>query len=454
MRATSFQPNMDLFLKFCYYKTRFCPLPNFSKMHPEIEPTKKPLPPEATTFPPKENLASQFARVLEKVPESRKTYNFGEAAEFLNQRARDLGMETRVSKETVRRWAAITMAKIIEPVAFLPQEEPNSELFEELFPDEKAFPLSPTALASFKGSRWYRNTLSIDDLRGIVSYAQQAYEKGLMPEFRSARKIIEKFRDSCYNLQEIAKILRYRFPDYRFLRELDQLILNGALSLRGYPALLARTVGIPKDFFEREVKEEWLRILEPKKRETYRPRTLTVNFPKEFSSFSRFLNTILEPHGVTFKNKYLPLLTIYFQEKGVEIMTDTYEPTGRTYHILPLKAQEAIKQSIEDDQKLKEIIRIANEGFTLEEYTQTYRHRFPDGTPIALTEAIRLAGGPVILAIKSRLEIIKEILRKKNISLEEKLLAWGRKKTVLTYLPIEHLTEAVEVIKEAKIFRA
>jgi len=426
-------------------------------MHPEIESTKKPLPPEASA-PPQENLASQFSEVLEKAPETGETYNFRESAVLLSQLAREMGIEARVSNETVRKWTTIAIAKIIEPVASLPQEELTSEVFRRKFPDEKTFPLSPTAISSFKGLGLYGCALSIDDLRSILPYGQQAYEKGLNQEFGSAREAIKMFRNKCFSLQEISKIFKgkreYSQGAYQeFAKKLDKLILNGTLPLNNYPALLTRAVGIPQKFFQQELEKEWLETLESynesKKREKYRPRALIVHFPEEFSSSSRFLKPILEAHGVVFKNKYLPLLTIYFQEKGVEVMTDTYEPTGRTYHILSREAQEDIYRLIEDDQKFKEIIRIANQGFTLEEYTQTYRHRFPDRSPISLTEAVRLAGGPIIFSTKSRLETVKELLRKEGIPLEEKPLTWGKRQTVLTYLPIERLKKVVDILEKA-----
>lgn len=413
-------------------------------MHQEIEPTKKPLSPEAIVSPSKENLASQMSRVLEKAQATGETYSLSGAAEFLNQLVKEKGIETNVSRTTFQKWTTITLAKIIKPIANLPQEELSSEIFKEKFPNEKALPLSPTALVSFKGHHRYNGTLSIHDLRGVIACAQQAYEGGLMAEYRPAKVVIRSFRRGCFSLHEMARILKYRYPDSSFLHQLDRLILNGTLPLKNYPRILARAIGIPNEFFSQELKEEWLKIFESKKKEQYSPRTLLAHYPEEFSSFSRFLRTV---HGIKFLNRYLPLLTIYFQEKGIGIMTEGYEPTGGTYHILSLKVQKEIKKLLENEEAQEEISRITSKGFTLEEYTQTYCHRFPDGTPIALTEAIRLAGGPKIFTNKRRFESIKGLLRKRDIPLKEKLLTSGKRKTICVYLPIEKLAEAVDILK-------
>ena len=430
------------------------PASDFSKMRREIDLPGKSLPPEVIAFSPKENLASRMLQVLEKAPETGKTYNLREANEFLNQLAKERGIEKRVSYGTLQKWVVITLGEIIEPIASLSQEELTSKLFREKFPDEKDLLLSPTALFSFTG-HMPRCALGANDLQNVLAWA--ASQKKIEPNYRSVRTTLQVFRDKCFSFQEIAIILKgkykYQGGSQEFPKKLDRSILNGTLPLNNYPTILARAIGIPKEFFEQELEKQWKEapsLVDKRKKEKIHPRA-ALHYPERFTPFSNFLRPFLETRGVKLSFRYVPLLTLYFKEKGIDILSYKHKATGATYYVLSLEAQEEIKRLLENEETTKEIERIASQGFTLEEYTQIYRHHFPDGAPISITEAIRLAGGPKILTTKRRIESIKELLKQKGIFLEEKTLTLRKRKTKFTYLPIERLTKAVEILKETSL---
>lgn len=419
-------------------------------MHPEIESTKKPLLPEAIA-PPKESLASQFVQVLEKASETSDVYNLREATKFLNQRAREMGIEAKVSRETLRKWIVVTFAEIIEPIASLPQEKLTAEVFKEKSLEEKALFLSPSSLLA-KTGRYPKYSLSIQDLRRILFRAKEAYQNGLNRSYQSAKKTIESFRENCFSLIQISTLLGAggENSQYNFVEKLNKLLLSEILPLNNYPSILVHAIGIPKEFFEQELRERWqatLALIEKKREEKLSPRQLLQRYPERFTSLNRLLRPLLEAKEINLQNKYIPLLVVYLREKGIKIIS--YKATAGTYHTLSLEDRGSVKGLLENEEIRNKISQIANQGFTLEEYTQTYRHRFPDKSPIALTEAVRLAGGPVIFSTKSGLETIKELLRKEGIPLEEKTMAQGERKTILNYLPIERFKDAVDILEKA-----
>jgi len=183
-------------------------------MRPEVSPTGRPLPKEAIIPSSQESLASQMLRALEG-----ETYNLREAAKLLNRLAEQRGIETRISHETLRTWGVITLAEIVKPIAFLPQEELTPEVFREKFPDEEGLPLSAGALLFRGESGRCKYTLSIKDLDFIISRAQGAYKEGLRSSFGRAKKIIVSFQERCLRLNEIAGRLERKASRKNFLKK-------------------------------------------------------------------------------------------------------------------------------------------------------------------------------------------------------------------------------------------
>lgn len=412
---------------------------------------------------PQENLASHFRKVIAGIDETDERYRLREAAEFLNQKAREVGVETRVSRTTFQKWVAITLGDIIKFAAYLPPEQLNSRSFWKLFPNERALPLSPTALCSYRGHLRITGNLNINDIRNVLVQAQLAYGKELNQEYSSAKKTIKTLREKCLPLQEIAQLLKgeeeYTESTYylftRFTRKLDQLILDNKLPLNNYPTLLARTIGIPREFFKKELERDWretLSIMERKRilkrAEILSPYTLCQRHPEMFTSLTPLLRDLLEARNIKLQNKNVLLLAVYLKEKGIQIKSTLKKATGSTYYAFSREEREEIEKLLEDAETKKEIERIANQGFTLEEYNQTYRHHFPDEAPISITATAHLAGGPKTISSKRMIASIKNLLVREGIPLKERKLSLGKKEIEPTYVPIEWLAKAVSVLKE------